>query len=430
MQPATEAPRIYDLFPTLVGPVADWERQLPRIADMGFNWVFLNPFHYPGFSGSLYAVKDYYGLHPALEGASKESPEARIEHFTACAHALGLRVMMDLVINHTSKDALLTEEHPEWYARDADGEVRSPSAEDLDDPDQVTVWEDLAELDYSERPERDAMLDYWDALVRHFAAVGMDGFRCDAAYQVPGAVWEALIGRARDAHPDLVFFAETLGAPLDAVEQLGGAGFDYFFNSAKWWDFRADWLLEQYEQLRRIAPSVAFPESHDTERVAAETGGDAREQRFRYLFAACFSSGVMMPIGYELGFERPLHVVETRPEDWEETDMDISDFVRAVNAMKAETPVLNEEGPQTRVTAPDAPLVGLLRTSDTEAGRTLILINPDTEETQALENEALAQLMERAQDTIRELTPERPQGKARPSSIEVEPRSARIFATD
>ncbi len=31
---------------------------------MGFNAVYINPFHYPGFSGSLYAVKDYYRLNP------------------------------------------------------------------------------------------------------------------------------------------------------------------------------------------------------------------------------------------------------------------------------------------------------------------------------------------------------------------------------
>src|SRR5690606_22207628 len=57
-------PRIYNLFPLLVGRVSDWQRELPRIAGMGFDWVYLNPFTERGFSGSLYAVKDPSRLDP------------------------------------------------------------------------------------------------------------------------------------------------------------------------------------------------------------------------------------------------------------------------------------------------------------------------------------------------------------------------------
>ena len=69
-----QASRIYNLFPLLAGSVEQWETHLPRIAAMGFNWVFVNPFHYPGFSGSLYAVKDYYRLHPVFQGDSQDDP--------------------------------------------------------------------------------------------------------------------------------------------------------------------------------------------------------------------------------------------------------------------------------------------------------------------------------------------------------------------
>ena len=91
---------------------------------------------------------------------------------------------------------------------------------------------------------------------------------------------------------------------------LKGAGFDYLFNSAKWWDFRAPWLLEQYDLYRQVAPTIAFPESHDTERLAIELGDPEppeleRHYRLRYLFAATFSSGVLMPMGYEYGCRTP-----------------------------------------------------------------------------------------------------------------------------
>lgn len=426
-----EGPRIYNLFPTLLGPIERWEEHLPAIARMGFNWVFLNPFHLPGASGSLYAVKDPYRLHPVVEGAGDGSPDERLERFLQAARRAGLDVMMDLVVNHTAKDSPLVQEHPEWYLHDENGEVRSPYAVDPDDPEGITVWEDLAELDYSERPERADLLAYWDDLVAHYVGLGVGGFRCDAAYKLPGEVWEELIRVARGSDGDVWFFAETLGAQIDEVQQLRPAGFDYFFNSAKWWDFRGDWLLDQYEQFRHLAPSIAFPESHDTERVAAASGGSEVESRFWYLFAAFFSSGVMMPIGYELGFRRPLHVVETRPEDWEEPAFDISDFVAAVNRMKARTAVLNEEGPQERFTAPDASVVGLLRRSDHGGQRVAALINPDLEHARDLDCALLAQAMGIDTSDLREITPDSDaQSPVGCAQVRIAPRSLRLFLAD
>jgi len=435
MPESPQGPRIYNLFPTLLGPIPQWERHLPAIADMGFNWIFVNPFHAPGDSGSLYAIKDYYRLHPLLRGNSRKSADALLKHFTAAAADAGLEVIMDLVINHTAKDSPLVKQHPDWYAHDDTGQVRSPYAVDLDDPNKITVWEDLAELDYGERPARREMLDYWDALAAHYAKLGFRGFRCDAAYKVPGAAWQELIASARKVTPDATFFAETLGAGLHEVDQLRPAGFDYFFNSAKWWDFRAGWLLDQYEQFRHLAPSIAFPETHDTTRLAADSNGDAQTSRFWYLFAALFSSGVMMPVGYELGFKRALHVVETSPEDWEEPSFDISAWVRAVNAMKADTPVLNQEGPQQRFTGADEPVVGLLRRSKDGPQRSAALINPSPDSRQAFDRNRLAEVLGTNGDGLREITPRdstspHPGTEDDGSQLGIPPQGIRVFTAE
>ncbi len=60
----TPPPLVYNLFPRLVGPATRWPEHAARAAEMGFNWLYLNPWHYPGFSGSLYAVKEYGRLNP------------------------------------------------------------------------------------------------------------------------------------------------------------------------------------------------------------------------------------------------------------------------------------------------------------------------------------------------------------------------------
>jgi starch synthase (maltosyl-transferring) len=420
-----EGPRIYNLFPLLAGKVQDWESHLPRIAGMGFNWVFLNPFHYPGFSGSLYAVKDYYRLHPLLTGEG--DPDAQLRAFVRQAEHHGLSVMVDLVINHTAKDSVLAERHPEWFAREADGSVRSPFAVDPDDPTQKTVWGDLGEIDYSPRPARTALLDYWKQVTRHYVQLGFHGFRCDAAYKVPGEVWGELIRAAREEFPHTEFFAETLGAQLEEVQQLHNAGFDYFFNSAKWWDFSAEWLLEQYEMFRKVAPSIAFPESHDTERLAAETNGDAQQSRLRYAFAAFFSTGVMMPMGYEYGFRRKLHVVETRPEHWEEPSFDLSDFIREVNAVKARTPALNEEGPQQRFTPPGAPVVGLVRDTEQGGARVAALINTDPTH-RVVPVGPLETSLQTPAEHIEEITPQRePEALTSGRELGIDAQDIRLF---
>jgi len=195
---AAAGPRIYNLFPLLAGPVPAWAGHLDRITGMGFDWVFVNPFHYPGFSGSLYAVKDYYRLHPLL-GDADARPGKLLKDFTRAAGRQGAAVMMDLVINHTAKDAVLVDEHPEWYKRDADGELRSPRAVDPVDPRKFTVWGDLAEIDYDNPNVRPAQIEYWVELVRHHLKLGFKGLRCDAAYQVPVEVWQAIIEQARAA---------------------------------------------------------------------------------------------------------------------------------------------------------------------------------------------------------------------------------------
>ena len=74
------------------------------------------------------------------------------------------------------------------------------------------------------------------------------------------------------------------------VLALADAGFDYLFNSVKWWDFKRPWLLEQYEAFRHIAPSIGFPESHDTDRLVSELlaagiRGSEIERHYRHAYA-------------------------------------------------------------------------------------------------------------------------------------------------
>jgi starch synthase (maltosyl-transferring) len=377
----TEGLRIYNLFPTLAGVIRDWMVHLPRIAAMRFNAVYVNPFHYPGFSGSLYAVKDYYRLNPRFRDGERGDDDTLLRGFTDAARAHGLRVIMDLVINHTSKDSELVTLHPDWFTRDAKGDVVSPGAIDPADARRQTVWGDLAELDYRP-PHQRQILGYFQQLVRHYVGLGFGGFRCDAAYKVPAEVWRGLADSAKAASPNVVFCAETLGAPKEKIFALAEAGFDYLFNSVKWWDFKSPWLFDQYEAFRHIAPSIGFPESHDTKRLvtellAAGIPDSLIEPHYRqaYAFAAAYSTGVLMPMGFEYGWSRALDVVRTRDDEPERKRFDLSGFIAEVNAVKQAIPALNEEGPQRLLSSRGDSLVTLERQTESGKDRAFILVN-------------------------------------------------------
>ena len=118
---------------------------------------------------------------------------------------------------------------------------------------------------------------------------------------------------------------------------------------------------------------MAFPESHDTPRLAGETNGHEGVQRQRYAFSAGFSAGVMMPVGYEFGFRKQVNGVDTMPSDWERQSFDLIPFITRVNRLKLSRPELQGEA----LLKTPWGLFGdvLLLERETDAGRAWILIN-------------------------------------------------------
>ena len=371
-----QVPIIYNLFPRLAGTMPDWTGHASRAAEMGFNWLYINSIHYPGFSGSLYAVKHHYRLNPQfLPPGTADDDLGVLEQTLRGFRDVGLWPIMDLIINHTSQDCPLIAEHPDWYVSDKRGKVASPFAVDPDDPEKITVWGDLAEIDNEKSADREGLWAYWAELVKRYLRLGFKGFRCDAAYKVPAGLWRFLVDEAAGVDPEAMFFAETLGCTEEEALALHDAGLHYFFNSSKWWDFTEPWCLEQHEEFGKIAPSISFPESHDTTRLAADSGGNEAVQRQRYAFAAMFSAGLMMPIGYEFGFRKKLDVVSTRPEDWETEWFDLRTFVSRVNRLKMEQPVLQGEG-KLKAVPGDSDVLVLERRSEHAPGqRAWVLVN-------------------------------------------------------
>ncbi len=367
---------IYNLFPLLAGRFQDWPEHLRRAADMGFDWVFVNPIQYPGFSGSLYSVSDYFRWHPLLiDEQLPGDPFLQSRAAIDCGRELGLQFKVDLVVNHCAFDSPLLKEHPEWFEWE-NGEVVHPHCYE---GSEKIVWGDLAKFRYHDEEAREALVHFWLRVIGFLYEQGFRGFRCDAAYQVPAQLWFPLIQQAKELYPGLVFVAESLGCSPEDTVALARSGFDYVQNSAKWWDYRSEWLMEQYGQTCGLVDSIGFPESHDTERLATELNGNVAGVKQRYLFTALFSAGVVMPIGFEFGFRNKLDVVTTRSTDWESPSWDLREFIRSVNQIRRRSSTFQKDV-NTRILHTHNPNVLWLQKHDPVTGDlSLLILNKDAD---------------------------------------------------
>jgi starch synthase (maltosyl-transferring) len=289
------------------------------------------------------------------------------------AEKLGLRLMIDLVINHCAYDSDLLKQHPAWFVKEKN-RIAHPFC--IDKGEKV-VWKDLAQFDHHHSADAEGLYQFCKQIVIYLLGLGFQGFRCDAAYQIPAAFWQRLIKDIKQDHPGIVFVAETLGCSPEQTRQTAESGFDAVFNSSKWWDFQSPWLMEQYHLTRATTPSISFAESHDTPRLFAEQHSNIDAMKQRYLFSALFSAGVMMPMGFEYGFTKPLHVVNTKPSDWEETGVDLTAFIRDVNLIKSHYAVFQEESITEMWGCSNPALLLIWKAAADGSSQALIILNKD-----------------------------------------------------
>jgi glycosidase len=149
------------------GTFARVQDDLGRIKSLGAEIIWLMPIHpigtvaRKGALGSPYAISDYRGINP--DYGTLEDFRRLVQR----AHELGLKVMIDVVYNHTSPDSLLFAQHPDWFYRNADG---SPG-------NRIGDWSDIIDLDFSNSDLREYLIES----LKYWLEQGVDGFRCDVA---------------------------------------------------------------------------------------------------------------------------------------------------------------------------------------------------------------------------------------------------------
>lgn len=161
-----------------------FEAHIPRLKEMGVDILWFMPIHEvsmkerKGELGSPYAATDYKGVNPDF-GTMDD-----FRHMLSAIHDAGMKCIIDWVPNHTGWDSKWITEHPDWYSKDADGNVTDPINPETGEP---WGWTDVADLNYDNAEMRLAMID---AMRFWISDIGIDGFRVDVAHGVPVDFWE------------------------------------------------------------------------------------------------------------------------------------------------------------------------------------------------------------------------------------------------
>ncbi len=231
--------------------------RLSFLRGMGFDAVWLMPV-YPigevnrkGALGSYYSIRDYCAVNPEF-GTMDD-----LDAFVAEAHGLGMKVLLDWVANHTSRDARwITERPADWYERDGQGEPLVPSG-----------WTDTAKLNYANRAVWQGQIDamrFW--IERH----AVDGFRCDMAMLVPPEFWYEAARQLRGVKPDLFLLAEAEERWLfdrGAFDACYGWELFHLLDDVAQQKVRItavrDWLYADRGRYPREAIRVLFTSNHD-----------------------------------------------------------------------------------------------------------------------------------------------------------------------
>ena len=277
--PALQNAVIYSVYVRAHTPEGSFRaltEDLERIRALGTDILWLMPIHpigVVGKKGSLgcpYAIRDYRGLKPAY---------GSMEDFRALAdavHGLGMKLMIDVVYNHTSPDSVLYGEHPEYFYHGSDGKPGN----------KIGDWADVIDLDYSV-PE---LWDYQIETLCRWAEI-VDGFRCDVASFLPLGFWEQARAAVERVRPGCIWLAESVHASFGNLARSLGftavrdtelyAAFDmeyeYDIRTAFERMLRDELPLSAWTELLELQEALypagynklRFLENHDQPRIAA-----------------------------------------------------------------------------------------------------------------------------------------------------------------
>ena len=186
---------VYQVFPRNYAqeePFKSIANDLDRIKDLGVDIVYLLPIHIigekarKGTYGSPYSIRDYFSISPDL--GSKED----LINLINKTHEKGMKIILDMVFNHTSLDNVLLKDHEDYYFH-KNGKLSN----------RVGDWTDIIDLDTFKEETQ----DYLISVLKYWISLGVDGFRFDVASMIPLSLF---IKARKELGKEVIFIAESI----------------------------------------------------------------------------------------------------------------------------------------------------------------------------------------------------------------------------
>ncbi|HJR62272.1 MAG TPA: alpha-1,4-glucan--maltose-1-phosphate maltosyltransferase [Gemmatimonadaceae bacterium] len=372
---------------------ADAEKALPRLAELGFDVIYLPPIHPIGLTarkgpnnslaagpndpGSPWAIGSEAGGHTAVD--PRLGTIADFERFVQTAHRLGMEVALDYALQ-CSPDHPWLKEHPEWFFIRPDGSIKYAEnpPKKYQDIYPLNFWcEDRAAL--------------WNACLGIFLfwiARGVRTFRVDNPHTKPFAFWEWAIARVQSEHPDVIFLSEAFTRPK-RMKYLAKLGFTQSYTYFTWRNTASE-LREYLTEL--TTPPVAeymrgnlFANTPDILHEYLQHGGRPAF-RIRLLLAATLSPIYGIYSGFELGENVPVRrgseeyldseKYQLRPRDWNAPG-NINDDIARINRIRRENRALQLNANLTFHTSENDQILFYRKSAPNRTNDLLIAVNVD-----------------------------------------------------
>jgi starch synthase (maltosyl-transferring) len=394
----------YELFPrsaspdhTRHGTFQDVQAQLPRIAEMGFDVLYLPPIHPIGMAfrkgrnngaiatkddpGSPWAIGSKDGGHEAIHAELGTLNDFRSLVKRAREH--GMEVALDIAFQ-CSPDHPWVVEHPEWFVVRPDGSIQY-----AENPPKK--YQDIYPLNFESRDWR----GLWEALrgvFLYWIRQGVLVFRVDNPHTKALTFWEWCIAEVHKKHPDVIFLAEAFTRP-HVMYSLAKAGFTQSYTYFTWRNGAKE-LEEYFEEISQPPVSEFFrpnlwPNTPDILHAELQTGGRPKFIQ-RLILAATLGAnyGIYGP-AFELcesnpakpGSEEYLNSEKYEMRAWDLSDSDsLAPLITQVNRIRRENAALHSDGSLHFHTVANPNMLCYSKSND--GNRILVTINLDPDKEQ------------------------------------------------
>lgn len=312
------------------GTFKAFQSHLPRIKDMGIDILWFMPItaisqtNKKGSLGSYYACSSYTKINPEF------GTDADFKNLVDAAQALGMKVIIDWVANHTGRHHEWMTQNPSWFVQDAAGHFTERNG-----------WDDVVDLNYSNNAMRAALIDAMHYWVKQF---NLDGFRCDMAHLVPLDFWvEARtslentktlywLAECEELSYHRVFDTTYAWSWMHATEKFGKGhhGIHEVYN-----------VLHQYAQYPNGASKLFFTSNHDENSwngTEYEKYGVAAKAWAVFTFT--WNGQPLIYSGQELPNHKRLAFFDKDQIQWTNLQPTLHDFYKTLLTARKQYPVL------------------------------------------------------------------------------------------